>query len=97
MEELFDRKYGELVPKFDLIGKDVPKLLEYINIFDKATEDMINGSEDNYNYFFCFEQLEDFASYYPGFLCDSLPKKEGKILTAFFSKDIKESKKNKRI
>jgi len=47
MEELFDWKHGSLVPKFDLTGKDSPKLIEYINIFDKATENILNGSKDN--------------------------------------------------
>lgn len=93
MEALFEWKQGRPVPIFDLTGKDISKLLECINLFDKATEDMVSGNEDNYDYFFCFSQLEEFAMAYPNFLCGSLPYKEGKVLQYFFSIEFKDAEK----
>ena len=95
MVELFDYKYGELVPKFDLIG-DTSILIGVINEFDEETEKTLTTGEITYGYSFCFEQLVYFARYYPNFICSSLPEKQGRILQYFFSLDYKEAERQDR-
>lgn len=84
--------------KFDLIGKDLNLLLNYISEFDKTTGELIENPDNQdvfYNYNFIFSELESFSEVYPNFLCSSLPDKEGKVLQYFYSVDYKDAVKRK--
>lgn len=96
IQRLFEMKGGMSIPKFDLIGKDLHLLLDYIREFDKATGELIENPDNedaSYNYHFIFSELESFSEVYQNFLCSSLPDKEGKILQYFYSLDYKDAVK----
>lgn len=87
MEELFGMKAGVPVALFDLTGKDKDKLMNCINEFDNATEELLEGKNEKealYKYNFYYHQLYKFAQTNKHFLCGSLPDKEGHVMSHFF-------------
>jgi hypothetical protein len=77
--------HGNPIQLIDL-SKDIPKLMEYIQAFDKGTAETIESGEPTLEFGFYWEQLNKFIHFHPNFDCCTIPNKElQQVLNGLFS------------
>jgi hypothetical protein len=85
LPEIWERRHGERIELIDL-SQDIPKLMEYIQEFDKGTAETLKTQDQTLEFGFYWEQLNAFIEFHPYFDCCTIPNKElQQVLNGLFS------------
>ena len=96
LPEIYQMLHGNPIQLIDL-SKDIPKLMEYIQAFDKGTAETIESGEPTLEFGFYWEQLNKFIHFHPNFDCNVIPNKElSRVLSSLFSDKLMQLKQDKK-
>lgn len=85
LPEIYQMFQGNPIQLIDL-SQDIPKLMEYVQAFDKGTAETIESGEPTLEFGFYWEQLDKFICFHPNFDCNVIPNKELiQVLSGLFS------------
>jgi len=85
LPEIYEYFHGNPIQLIDL-SQDIPKLMEYVQEFDKGTAETIESGEPTLEFGFYWEQLNKFIHFHPNFDCNTIPNQVLiQVLSGLFS------------